>query len=54
MNNESKITLIIKAANLKTLDFKIECQQNWSVMQLKLHLSENYPTKPVSTIKNQY
>ena len=48
MNNSSPLTLIVKAANQKSPDFRIECESNWSIEDLKLHLSKNYPAKPVN------
>lgn len=44
---DTKIDLVIKAASQKIDDFKIECDLNWTVKQLKKYLSENYPTKPL-------
>ena len=45
----SALTLTIKAANQKFSDFVVDdCELDWSVRRLKLHLSENYPKKPVS------
>jgi hypothetical protein len=41
------VTLIVKAPNQQIEDQNIECQSSWSVRQLKGHLSEIYPSKPV-------
>jgi hypothetical protein len=48
MDNEKQIVLMVKAANLKHPDFRLDCDLNWSVRQIKLHLSEHYPAKPVT------
>lgn len=42
------VTLIVKAPNQQIEDQNIECQTSWTVKQLKGHLSEVYPSKPVS------
>ena len=41
-------TLIIRAPNQQIEDFVVKCQIGWTVTQLKDHLSEVYPQKPVS------
>lgn len=53
------VTLIVKAPNQQIEDQNIECQSTWTVKQLKGHLSEVYPSKPVSnhilgSIKNSH
>uniref|UniRef100_A0A8C5ZDW0 HERPUD2 n=1 Tax=Marmota marmota marmota TaxID=9994 RepID=A0A8C5ZDW0_MARMA len=45
---ESPVTLIIKAPNQKYSDQTISCFLNWTVGKLKTHLSNVYPSKPVS------
>lgn len=42
------VTLTVKAPNQQIEDQNIECQSAWTVGELKGHLSEVYPTKPVS------
>lgn len=44
------VTLIVKAPNQQIDDQNIECQSSWTVRQLKGHLEEVYPSKPVSTL----
>lgn len=41
------VTLTVKAPNQQIEDQSIECQSSWTVKQLKGHLSEVYPNKPV-------
>ncbi|KOB70162.1 Homocysteine-responsive endoplasmic reticulum-resident ubiquitin-like domain member 2 protein [Operophtera brumata] len=41
------VTLIVKAPNQQIEDQNIECQSSWTVKQLKGHLSEVYPNKPL-------
>lgn len=45
---ESPVILIIKAPNQKYSDQTISCFLNWTVGKLKTHLSNVYPSKPVS------
>ena len=42
------VVLVIKAPNQKYTDQRIHCFQNWTVERLKAHLSDVYPSKPVS------
>lgn len=42
------VTLIIKAPNQKYTDQTINCFLDWTVGKLKSHLSNVYPSKPVS------
>ena len=44
----NNVTLIVKAPNQQIEDQNIECESSWTVRQLKGHLSEVYPSKPVS------
>lgn len=48
---EIPVTLIIKAPNQKYSDQTISCFLNWTVGKLKTHLSNVYPSKPVSVLK---
>lgn len=48
---EIPVTLIIKAPNQKYSDQTISCFLNWTVGKLKMHLSNVYPSKPVSAYK---
>ncbi|KAH9419427.1 response to unfolded protein [Dermatophagoides pteronyssinus] len=43
------ICLVIKAANQKYDDVKVDCQLSWSILDLKNYLSINYPSKPKIT-----
>lgn len=45
---DNPVTLVIKAPNQKYDDQTINCYQNWTVEKLKAHLSDVYPSKPVS------
>ncbi|KAG9329042.1 hypothetical protein JZ751_008248 [Albula glossodonta] len=45
---DSPVTLIIKAPNQKYDDQTINCFLNWTVEKLKTHLSNVYPSKPLS------
>lgn len=45
---DSPVILVIKAPNQKYDDQTINCYQNWTVEKLKAHLSDVYPSKPVS------
>lgn len=45
---DSPVTLVIRAPNQKYDDQTINCHQNWTVEKLKAHLSDVYPSKPVS------
>lgn len=42
------VTLVIRAPNQKYDDQTINCFLNWTVEQLKTHLSKVYPSKPLS------
>ena len=44
---DSPVTLVVKTPNQKVDDLRIDCALEWSVEQLKRHLSRVYPTKPV-------
>lgn len=44
---DSPVTLVIKTPNQKVDDLRIDCALEWSVEQLKRHISSVYPTKPV-------
>ena len=44
---DSPVTLVVKTPNQKIDDLRIDCALEWSVEQLKRHLSRVYPTKPV-------
>ncbi|OTF75071.1 hypothetical protein BLA29_008746, partial [Euroglyphus maynei] len=43
------VCLVIKAANQKYEDIKVDCKLSWSILDLKNHLSINYPSKPKIT-----
>nr|KAF6418498.1 HERPUD family member 2 [Rousettus aegyptiacus] len=45
---EIPVTLIIKAPNQKYSDQTISCFLNWTVGKLKMHLSNVYPSKPLT------
>lgn len=45
---DSPVVLVIRAPNQKYSDQTINCCQNWTVEKLKAHLSDVYPSKPVS------
>lgn len=45
---DNPVTLVIRAPNQKYDDQTINCFQNWTVEKLKAHLSDVYPSKPVS------
>ena len=45
---ELPVTLVVKAPNQKIADTRIDCDQQWTVKKLKAHLSDVYPSKPVS------
>lgn len=45
---DSPVTLVIKAPNQKYDDQTINCFLNWTVERLKSHISNVYPSKPVS------
>lgn len=47
-NTSDSITLIIRAPHYQIPDFSVQCCTNWSVRNLKEHLSEVYPNQPVS------
>ncbi|XP_055375938.1 homocysteine-responsive endoplasmic reticulum-resident ubiquitin-like domain member 2 protein [Condylostylus longicornis] len=42
----STVKLIVKASNQQFEDQVVECSYTWSVLNLKTHLSESYPSKP--------
>lgn len=46
---DSPVTLVVKTPNQKVDDLRIDCALEWSVEQLKRHLSSVYPTKPVKS-----
>ena len=41
------VTLVVKTPNQKIQDLHIACALEWTVKQLKGHISSVYPTKPV-------
>lgn len=43
---DRSINLLIKAPNQKINDHPVECQLDWTVKYLKIHISETYPGKP--------
>ncbi|KAL6109592.1 herpud2 [Pungitius sinensis] len=45
---DSPVTLVIKAPNQKYGDQTINCFLNWTVERLKSHISNVYPSKPLS------
>lgn len=45
---DSPITLIIRAPNQKYDDQPISCFLDWTVEKLKKHITNVYPSKPVS------
>ncbi|XP_051262527.1 homocysteine-responsive endoplasmic reticulum-resident ubiquitin-like domain member 2 protein [Dicentrarchus labrax] len=45
---DSPVTLVIKAPNQKFEDQTINCFLNWTVERLKSHISNVYPSKPLS------
>lgn len=47
---DNPVTLVIRAPNQKYGDQTINCFQNWTVEKLKAHLSDVYPSKPVSLL----
>ncbi|CAD5117451.1 DgyrCDS6219 [Dimorphilus gyrociliatus] len=42
----TNVTLVVKAPNQKIADQTVECAIEWTVKQLKRHLSEVHPSKP--------
>lgn len=45
----SSCKIVIKAANQKYEDFNVDIpESDWTIKQLKQHLSDNYPSNPVS------
>lgn len=47
---DSPVTLVIKAPNQKYEDQTINCFLNWTVERLKRHLSNVYPSRPVTIL----
>ncbi|XP_019959006.2 homocysteine-responsive endoplasmic reticulum-resident ubiquitin-like domain member 2 protein [Paralichthys olivaceus] len=45
---DSPVTLVLKAPNQKYEDQTINCFLNWTVERLKSHISNVYPSKPLS------
>lgn len=51
--NTLPVTLVVKAPNQQIEDQTVQCELSWTIQKLKQHLSEVYPSKPVSiTIYN--
>lgn len=46
MDSLTPVTLVVKAPNQKIGDLTVECALDWTVKQLKQHLSSVYPSKP--------
>lgn len=46
------VKIIIKAPNQQIKDKIVNCDIGWTVGQLKEHLSDVYPSKPVSFISS--
>lgn len=51
---DSPVTLVIKAPNQKYEDQTINCFLNWTVERLKSHISNVYPSKPVSGFSRSF
>lgn len=49
---DMSVTLIVKAPNQQIEDQTVKCEPNWTIKKLKGHLSEVYPSKPVSFFVN--
>lgn len=47
-----EIQLIIRAPNQNIDDQAINCNIDWTVLKLKTHLSEVYPSHPVRFVHN--
>lgn len=47
--NTLPVTLVVKAPNQQIEDQTVQCELTWTIQKLKQHLSEVYPSKPVST-----
>lgn len=47
------VTLIVKAPNQQIEDQTVKCELTWTISKLKGHLSEVYPSKPVSESINE-
>lgn len=45
---ENNLCIVIKAPNQKYDDLKVKCEPTWTILDLKKHLSTEYPSKPVS------
>lgn len=48
------VTLIVKAPNQQIEDQMVQCELSWTIQKLKQHLSEVYPSKPVSKKINYF
>lgn len=46
-------TLVIKAANGKFEDFKVDSLCSWTVKYLKNHISHQHPSRPVSVTNSR-
>lgn len=45
------VTLIVKAPNQQIEDQTVKCELSWTINKLKQHLSEVYPSNPVSILR---
>lgn len=50
--NTLPVTLVVKAPNQQIEDQTVQCELSWTIQRLKQHLSEVYPSKPVSSMKS--
>ena len=50
MEGLGSLTLIVKAPNQRIEDQRVACNASWTVKQLKEHLSDVHPEKPVSIV----
>lgn len=46
--NEENVELIIRSAMQNFSDLPVQCPGRWTVLQLKEHLQQIIPSKPVS------
>ena len=54
MDAFNSIELTLKTPNQRVNDIQLKCREDWTIKNLKEHLQDVYPSKPVSIIYKNY
>ena len=53
MDALNSIELTLKTPNQRVNDIRLKCGEDWTIRNLKEHLQDVYPSKPVSYFQQQ-